>query len=51
MAKDTSNLAVDRRRDTVGIVAAHIHDSLRMQHQLQKNSESSPLPTSRMGGN
>ncbi|CAD6194791.1 unnamed protein product [Caenorhabditis auriculariae] len=38
MARDTSNMNVDRRHESVGIVAAHVHDSLRIQSQLYQTS-------------
>ncbi|CAI4229945.1 unnamed protein product [Auanema sp. JU1783] len=38
MARDTSNMQVQRRKDSVAVVGAHIHDSLRTQQKLERIS-------------
>ena len=40
MTKDTAVAPTDRRREAIKTVAAHVHDSLRMQSKMQKFCES-----------
>ncbi|PAV72130.1 hypothetical protein WR25_06785 [Diploscapter pachys] len=38
MAKDTSNMDVDKKKESVRVVGAHIHDAFSMQHKMAKQS-------------
>jgi hypothetical protein len=40
MCEDVGNMQVDKRKGSVEVVATHIRDSLRMQQQLTKGSQS-----------
>ncbi|KAE9419475.1 hypothetical protein Angca_006650 [Angiostrongylus cantonensis] len=36
MARDTTNMQLDRKREAVAVVGAHIHDSLRVQRRISQ---------------